>query len=142
MQPSRLIGSAPIFLVSDIDRSVAYYRDRVGFTVNGIWGEPPSFAILERDGFCLMLSLADSAEAIRPHYRFVDSMWNAYFWVDDADALYQELLDRGAKIDYEPCLQPYGCREFGIQDPDGYDVAFGQDVSPAATADAEPDDVR
>ena len=29
---------------------------------------------------------------------------------------------------YELCDQPYGCREFGIQDLDGYDIAFGQDI--------------
>ena len=37
---------------------------------------------------------------------------------------------RGAIIDYEPCDQPYGCREFGIKDPDGHDIAFGQDLEP------------
>lgn len=25
-------------------------------------------------------------------------------------------------------IQPYGCREFGITDLDGYDIAFGQDI--------------
>lgn len=55
-------------------------------------------------------------------------MWNVYFWVDDSAALYEELKKRGATIDYELCNQPYGCREFGIQDLDGYDIAFGQDL--------------
>ena len=32
----------------------------------------------------------------------------------------------GATIDYGPCDQPYGRREFGIQDVDGYDIGFGQ----------------
>jgi uncharacterized glyoxalase superfamily protein PhnB len=53
-------------------------------------------------------------------------MWNAYFWVDDVDKLYDEFSASGASIDYELCNQPYGCREFGIQDLDGYDVAFCQ----------------
>ncbi len=55
-------------------------------------------------------------------------MWNIYMWVDDVEGLYNELVDRGAKIDYELCEQPYGCREFGVQDLDGYDIAFGQDM--------------
>jgi uncharacterized glyoxalase superfamily protein PhnB len=52
-----------------------------------------------------------------------------YFWVDDVDALYKEFVERGAKIDYELCDQPYGCREFGTQDIDGHDIGFGQVVS-------------
>ncbi len=32
----------------------------------------------------------------------------------------------GATIDYELGMKPYGVKEFGINDPDGYDIAFGQ----------------
>jgi len=40
--------------------------------------------------------------------------------------LYAEFVRSGAKIDYGPCDQPYGCREFGTQDLDGHDIGFGQ----------------
>jgi uncharacterized glyoxalase superfamily protein PhnB len=53
-------------------------------------------------------------------------MWNAYFWVEGADELYAEMKAKGAKMDYGPCTQPYGVREFGIQDLDGHDIGFGQ----------------
>ena len=128
MPTPKIIGSAPILLVRDVTISANYYRDEVGFSINGMWGEPPSFCILERDGYCLMLSCVDDDEAIRPHYKVVENMWNVYFWVNDADGMYLELKKRGAKIDYELCDQPYGCREFGIQDLDGYDIGFGQDL--------------
>ena len=52
--------------------------------------------------------------------------WNIYFWVDDAEAFFQELKDRGAIIDYDLCIQGYGVKEFGVQDLDGYDIAFGE----------------
>jgi uncharacterized glyoxalase superfamily protein PhnB len=55
-------------------------------------------------------------------------MWNAYFWVDDVDALYQEFVAAGAKIDYGLGNKPYGIREFGIQDLDGHDIGFGQPI--------------
>jgi uncharacterized glyoxalase superfamily protein PhnB len=75
-----------------------------------------------------MLSQVEDEKSIVPHYKVVEKMWNVYFWVDDVQALYQELKQRGATIDYDLCEQPYGCREFGIQDLDGYDIAFGQDL--------------
>ena len=123
-----IVGSAPILLVKDVVASANYYRDKVGFAYEQFWGEPPCFCILWRDKFNLMLSQVDDPKFIIPHYKVVERIWNVYFWVNDADALYAELKSRGASIDYELCDQPYGCREFGIQDLDGYDIAFGQDI--------------
>ena len=82
-----------------------------------------------------MLSQVEDPKVIVPHYKVVEKLWNVYFWVNDVDAWYKELKARGATIDYELCDQPYGCREFGIQDLDGYDIAFGQDTSTSANHD-------
>lgn len=128
MAKSKIIGSAPILLVKDVIASANYYREKVGFSYERFWGDPPCFCILWRDSFHLMLSQVEDVKFIVPHYKVVEKMWDVYFWVNDAQALYDELKQRGAIIDYELCEQPYGCREFGIQDLDGYDVAFGQDT--------------
>lgn len=122
---TRLTGVAPVLLVSDVMASAHHYRDAMGFTCEGFYGEPTSFAILERDGLRLMLQQSDPAN-IKPHWKIASGIWNVYFWVEDADALYAEFVARGAKIDYPPGNQPYGCREFGTQDLDGYDIGFGQ----------------
>lgn len=122
----KLTASAPILLTKDIVAAANYWRDRVGFGYERFWGEPPNFCILERDGLQLMLSQVHNPADVRPHWTIVDKMWNVYFWVDDAAAIYEELRQRGATIDYELHDKPYGCREFGIQDLDGHDIAFGQ----------------
>ena len=136
MSKPKLISSAPILLVKDVVASANYYRDKVGFNYDMFWGEPPEFCILDRDGFHLMLKQVEDEKFIVPHYKAVKNMWNVYFWVDDADKLYEELKNLGATIGYELCNQPYGCREFGIQDLDGYDIAFGQE--PGTTRLCEP----
>lgn len=128
MIKTKIVSSAPILLVKDVVASANYYRDKIGFTYDRFWGEPPCFCILNRDGFHLMLSQVEDSKYIVPHYKAVEKMWNVYFWVNDANRLYEELKERGANIDYDLCDQPYGCREFGIQDLDGYDIAFGQDI--------------
>jgi predicted enzyme related to lactoylglutathione lyase len=51
---------------------------------------------------------------------------NAYIRVDDVDSVYREVQERGAGIDYTIYNAPHGFREFGVQDPDGHDIAFGQ----------------
>jgi hypothetical protein len=123
---AKLTGSAPILLVKDVVAAANYWRDCVRFSYERFWGEPPDFCILQRDGLHLMLAqMSDTAEA-RPHWKIVDQMWNVYFWVDDATAFHDDVVRLGAKIDYGLGLKPYGCLEFGIQDLDGHDIAFGQ----------------
>jgi predicted enzyme related to lactoylglutathione lyase len=121
----RLTGISPVLLVTDLDRSVAYYRDRLGFECE-LYGEPPDFATADRDGQTILLALARDAERLVPHWQIVDKMWNVYIRVDDADAIYAELQKRGAEIDYTIYDAPHGFREFGVQDPDGHDIAFGE----------------
>ncbi|WP_421724499.1 VOC family protein [Bauldia sp.] len=129
MTTAKITEQAPILFVSDLPASVDYWRDKVGFTVGGIYGEPrPEFAILRRDRAFVMLSQAPDGHTIVPSWRIKDKTWNAYFWVDDAEAMFAELKERGARIDYELGRQPYDVLEFGIQDLDDQDIAFGQDL--------------
>jgi uncharacterized glyoxalase superfamily protein PhnB len=44
------------------------------------------------------------------------------------NAVYAEVQERGAEIDYTIYDAPHGFREFGVQDPDGHDIAFGSPV--------------
>ena len=125
-QAPKLIGSAPVLLVADVVKAANHYRDQLGFTYDRFWGEPPGFCMVKRDGFILMLAQVPADARLVPHWRVVDKMWNAYFWCDDVEALHAEFVRRGARIDYGLGIKPYGIKEFGIQDLDGHDIAFGQ----------------
>jgi predicted enzyme related to lactoylglutathione lyase len=120
-----LIGVSPVLLVADLDRAVAYYTERLGFSCE-VYGEPPDFAVADRDAVTILLAVAEEPERLVPHWRIVDKLWNAYIRVDDVDAIYAEVQERGAGIDYTLYDAPSGFREFGVQDPDGHDIAFGQ----------------
>ena len=132
MVTSTLTSSAAVLLVKDVLASANHYREKLGFGYDGFFGEPPSFCILHRDDCYLMLAQLDDPTRIAPHWTLRDKTCNVYFWVTDADALHAEFVERGATIDYGPCDQPYRCREFGIQDIDGYDIAFGQVIRNSA----------
>jgi catechol 2,3-dioxygenase-like lactoylglutathione lyase family enzyme len=41
---ARLTGSSAVLVVADIERSVEYYRDRLGFTCE-VHGDPPDFIV-------------------------------------------------------------------------------------------------
>jgi predicted enzyme related to lactoylglutathione lyase len=120
-----LTGVSPVLLVADLERAVEFYRDRLGFECS-VYGTPPNFGVAVRDQATILLALCPDGERIVPNWRIVDKTWNAYIRVDDADAIYAEVQERGAEIDYTIYDAPHGFREFGVQDPDGHDIAFGQ----------------
>jgi uncharacterized glyoxalase superfamily protein PhnB len=47
-------------------------------------------------------------------------MFDAYFWVDDVEQLYADVLGRGAEIVHGPVDQGYGLCEFRVRDTEGY----------------------
>ncbi len=73
-----------------------------------------------------MLKQAPEGYAIVPYWKISEGLWNAYFWVDDVEALFAEVKSRGATIDYGLCDQFYGVREFAVRDPDEQEIGFGQ----------------
>jgi catechol 2,3-dioxygenase-like lactoylglutathione lyase family enzyme len=72
-----LIGVSPVLLVSDIERSVAYYHDQLGFHCD-LFGDPPDFATAERDEAMILLALCDDPAKIVPNWRIADKICNAY----------------------------------------------------------------
>jgi len=86
--------------------------------------------MVARRGITIMLSQLGERGKMRPN-RLVDpngEAWDAYVWVDDADALFEEFKSRGVKMTRNICDQPYGCRDFDIEDCNGYRLCFGQDL--------------
>jgi catechol 2,3-dioxygenase-like lactoylglutathione lyase family enzyme len=123
---ARLTGQANILVTADFGASIAYWRDKLGFAPYAFFGEPHSFGMLRRDDCRVMIGQRTSDQPIIPIWQIRAGLWNAYFWVSDVDALFAELSGRGAVIDDGLCDQPYGVREFGVRDPDGHDIGFGQ----------------
>lgn len=125
----KLYGVAPYFIVDDIFQSAEFYRDKLGFHFDRIWGEPPQFVMVRRDGITIMLKSIGSTGHSRPNHTVnPDACWDAYIRVKDADALYEELHSRGVKITREICDTDYGCRDFDVEDNSGYILCFGQDL--------------
>jgi len=122
---ARLTGVSPVLLVADVERAVEYYRDRLGFRCD-IYGDPPDFVVAERDEAVILLAHCPEPERIVPNWKIVAMTWNAFIRVDDVESIYAEVQERGAAIDYALYDAPSGFREFGVQDPDGHDIAFGQ----------------
>ncbi len=92
-----LTAISPFFVVRDVVRSAAFYRDQVGFEVAVMIPEGnPFFAIVRRDGAQLLLKAVEATVAPRPNReRHPNARWDAFVHVSDPDALARELATRG-----------------------------------------------
>jgi len=119
----------PVLEVSDLQRSVDYFVNKLGFRSNGVWGDPPCFCIVQRGPVTFALDLSREAR-VAP----VNQYWAAYVYVDDADALLEEFRSRGVEIVRGPADAEYGLREFDVRDPDGHILCFAHDLLPEDAA--------
>jgi len=122
---------APYFLVRDVVATADYYRDKLGFKYERFWGDPPGFCMVRRGGVTIMLKGLQKGGVVRPNRLAAPEAgddWDAYVWVDDADALFAEFTANGVTIARGICDQPYGCRDFDVEDCNGYRLCFGQDL--------------
>ena len=121
---------APYFIVDDVVSTANFYRDKLSFNYDRFWGEPPSFCMVYRNGVIVMLAQFEQSGVMRPNH-VVDperGAWDAYIWIDHADSLLAEFKSHGVNITRDVCDQPYGCRDFEVEDCNGYRLCFGQEL--------------
>jgi len=122
----RVTSLAPQFLVDDLERSLAYYRDVLGFT----FGEPwrGFYAIGRLDGLELHLKEAPKNQAERQHRRDNEHL-DISAGVDGIEAFYAHCVAQGAMILKPLTATPWGTKDFYLEDPDGYIICFGGTAS-------------
>lgn len=124
MEPvARLTGIVPQFLVDDLDAAIACYRDQLGFTLD--FRYEAFYAGVSRDGFMIHLKCAPKTLADRAHRKENDHL-DAYIGVTDATSLHAEFLARGARVTKPLGDRPWWCRDFYVEDVDGYILCFSE----------------
>jgi uncharacterized glyoxalase superfamily protein PhnB len=119
---------SPLLAVQDIERSIEFYRDRLGFAVVGQADSEGKVFLchLERDGASLMLQQAEDEEDGPAQGRGLGVTF--YFVCDDASTMYTELTSRGLKLDM-PRVAYYGMNQLFVPEPNGYALCFENPVS-------------
>jgi catechol 2,3-dioxygenase-like lactoylglutathione lyase family enzyme len=105
----------PVLRVPDVGAAVDFYSTKLGFKVGFTGGEPLTIAGLYLGGVQIFLEHGTPA----PHGCSV------YFVVGNADELYEYHRANGVEIAVPPGDRPYGLRDYGILDLNGYKLDFG-----------------
>jgi catechol 2,3-dioxygenase-like lactoylglutathione lyase family enzyme len=108
-------GVSPVFPVADVPAAVAFYRERLGFDLGWIWGDPPTHASVCRGvvGISLALEPSDAGSG------------EAYVELRGVDGYYAVLRARNVELG-ELHDRPYGMRDFALVDLDGNRLVFGE----------------
>lgn len=120
VSPRMLNYVAPVLRVADPDRSLAYYCDRLGFTIEFVYENV--YAAIVRDGCRVHLKCAPPVERDQAAFDAAGHL-DVCFGVRDVQALAQQFAAAGAVFSVQPRVMPYG-REFYVRDPDGYVLGF------------------
>ena len=122
--------SFPTLIVSDIERSLEFYRETLGFkhifTMPGPDGKPALVHLRWLQYADLLLALPRNGKEI-PEQRGAGVLLNFQMlerFNGSVDALAKQARARGANIMSGPLDQPWNVREMTILDPDGYRLVF------------------
>jgi len=121
-----LINATPQLFVSDIVASCDFFTRVLGFGVEFVYGEPPFYAQVIRDGASLALRHADRPvmEQLAVAMKADVDMLAASISVDDVQALYREFQTAGVAFHQELRTEEWGARTFIIRDLDGNLLLF------------------
>lgn len=122
-----MLRAHPQIFVTDMDRAVRFYRDALGFSVEYLYGEPPFYGLVVRDGAALNLRHVDrlpmdSGLRDREHLLAVTIV------ARNVKALFVSLKEAGLRFHQGYQEQPWGAHDFIVADPDGNLVHFASPV--------------
>ena len=119
-----LHGIQPVLLVPDVQATVDYYVQRLGFHLDFLHGDPPVHARVHS---------GVSINAVRLRFELSEgtlpSQQGFYLFVHvgtDIDGLFHSIKERGVDIVREPADVPWAARVFRIRDLNGHVLDFVQ----------------
>jgi uncharacterized glyoxalase superfamily protein PhnB len=123
----RLRSAAPGFTCNDLQKSLAFYTEVLGFTVKDRF---------ERDGKLQGVEMAAGAVTFyisqddwqKGRDRKKGEGFRIYcMTAQDVDSLAARIKAKGVALYEEPKNQPWGTRDFAVSDPDGFKVTIGSE---------------
>lgn len=105
--------------VANIESSIQWYQDYLGFKLEFTWEDPPSYAIMKRDNLAIHLA------QVERDYQLQTPHPSLYVFVRNVEELYQEFQKKDIKLG-ELVKADYGMTDFDLYDLNGFRITFGQ----------------
>jgi uncharacterized glyoxalase superfamily protein PhnB len=118
---------SPTLAVRNMKQTIEFYKNSLGFKMGMVFPDAgnPEYADLSKDGMVLMFIPAENI-GIGTQEKLGVGL-NMYMQIDgDIDEYYNELKNKSVKIAVDIKDEPYGIRDFTVEDIDGYKLTFNQ----------------
>ncbi len=118
---------SPTLAVRNMKQTIEFYKNSLGFKMGMVFpdADNPEYADLSKDGMVLMFISAENI-GIGTQEKLGIGL-NMYMQIDgDIDEYYNELKNKGVEIVVDIKDEPYGIRDFTVEDIDGYKLTFNQ----------------
>ena len=125
---------SPTLAVRNMKRTIEFYKNSLGFKMGLAFpdADNPEYADLSKDGMSLMIIPAENV-GIGSGEKLGIGV-DIYMQIDgDIDEYYNELKSKGVNIVVDIEDEPYGIRDFTIEDVEGYKLTFNQVSKTAKT---------
>lgn len=121
-------SASPSFTAGDLQKSLAWYRDVLGFGVEERWEQDGRLTgvMLKAGDVSFMLGQDDWKKG---RDRRKGEGFRLYCETkQDVDALANKIKAKGGTLDQEPHDEPWGTRAFSLTDPDGFKLTIAREV--------------
>ncbi len=118
-----LKGAKPVIFVANVPASAAFFRDKLGFAIDFLHGQPPFYGSVSRGGARLHLRFVHEP-VFKDGVREKEQLLAAFLDVDNIKSLFAEF--KAAGVDFAQPLkkEPWGASAFVVLDPDGNRICF------------------
>jgi len=131
-QPTTFSKITPNLLVSNVERSLSFYVDVLGFEPGMHVPDQSPFVFAAVTSGPVEIFFNDAATAVKEYPAFagkpIGATGTLYIEVEGTGTIdaFHDRIKPKATITMPIVTQFYGMREFAILDPDGYVITFGQ----------------
>lgn len=123
MSEVNLKSAVPILFVRDVSASATFFREKLGFEIDFLYGTPPFYGSVSRGRANLHLRCVHQPNFAELAAQEV-SLILATITVSDVQGLFDEFKERGVQFAQTPTEQPWGGTDFHVRDPDGNVISF------------------
>ena len=121
-----LRGVAPSLTVNDLDKSLGFYRDVLGFSVKDRWESEGKLLGVEMGAGQVVFMLGQD-DWKKGRDRSKGEGFRLYCdTTQDVDQIAARIKARGGALDQEPRDEPWGARALTVVDPDGFKITISR----------------
>jgi uncharacterized glyoxalase superfamily protein PhnB len=127
-QALEMSSASPSLTVNDLDKSLKWYRDVLGFEIEETWPDDSGkvMGVSLRAGKVSFMIGQDDWKKGRERKKG-EGFRMFCMTTKNVDALADRIKAKGGRLDHEPTDQPWGVRDFSVTDPDGFKITIAND---------------